>query len=360
MLFQVPRTTKELRTQLDELDLLRGRLGAKAGGAGLWLGSLRRQVRASSAESSISIEGFHVPEEEAEKLVAGEELPGTEDESRMALACYARAMDHVGVMAKDPHFRWLDRVILDLHFDACDFPRDKSPGLLREGPIGVTSGDGSLAYRGPDADEVPGLVTELVDWLQEGDLGAPAVVRAAMAHLNLVSIHPFRDGNGRISRIVQSLVLAREHLISPEFSSIEEYLGAHTPAYYAVLRSLRDRYQPERDATGWVAFCVEAHLVQARQRLTQIEQAGKRWRFLEELVESRGWSGRLVIALEQSLFHGADRSSYATEAGISPATASADLRRLLDAGLVARQSLGRTTRYVASDALRSGVRDTLA
>jgi len=360
MLFQTPKITKELRAQLDELDLLRGRLGAEAGLAGLWLGNLRRRVRASSAESSISIEGFHVPEEEAAKLVAGEELPGTEDESRMALACYARAMDHVGVMANDPHFRWLDRVILDLHFDACDFQRDKSPGLWRAGPIGVTDSDGGLAYRGPNAEEVPGLIAELVDWLQEGDLDAPAVVRAAMAHLNLVSTPPFRVGNGRISRIVQSLVLAREGLMSPEFSSIEEYLGAHTPAYYAALRALRDRYQPERDATGWVAFCVEAHLVQARQRLTQIEQAASRWRLLEELVESRGWSDRLLIALEQSLFHGADRSSYATEAGISPATASADLRRLLDAGFVARQSLGRTTRYVASDALRGGVREALA
>jgi Fic family protein len=359
MLFQTPKITKELRAQLDELDLLRERLGAEVGGGGLWLGGLRRQVRASSAESSISIEGFHVPEDEAAKLVAGEELPGAEDESRMALACYARAMNHVGVMASDPHFRWLDRVILDLHFDACEFQRDKSPGLWREGPIGVTSGDGSLAYRGPDADEVPDLIAELVDWLQEGDLGSPAVVRAAMAHLNLVSIHPFRDGNGRISRIVQSLVLAREGLMSPEFSSIEEYLGTHTPAYYAALRALRDHYQPERDATGWVAFCVEAHLVQARQRLTQIEQAGKRWHFLEELVAGRGWSDRLVIALEQSLFHGADRSSYTTEAGISPPTASADLRRLLDAGLVVRQSLGRMTRYTASDALRSDVRDAL-
>ncbi len=359
MLFQTPRITKQLRAQLDELEELRGRLGAETGGAGLWLGSLRRQVRASSAESSISIEGFHVPEDEAAKLVAGEEPPGTEDQSRMALACYARAMDHVGVMASDPHFRWLDRVILDLHFDACDFQRDRSPGLLREGPIGVTSGDGSLAYRGPDAEEVPGLMAELVNWLQTGDLDAPAVVRAAMAHLNLVSIHPFGDGNGRISRIVQSLVLARECLISPEFSSIEEYLGAHTPAYYGALRALRDRYQPQRDAAGWVAFCVEAHLVQARQLLAQIERAGARWSFLERLVEDRGWSDRLVIALEQSLFHGADRSSYATEAGISPATASADLRRLLDTGLVTRQSLGRTTRYTAGKALLSDVRDAL-
>ena len=53
-------------------------------------------------------------------------------------------MDHVGTMAIDPSFRWLDRVILDLHFDACHFQRDKDPGLWRTGPIGVTAPDGSL------------------------------------------------------------------------------------------------------------------------------------------------------------------------------------------------------------------------
>ena len=51
----------------------------------------------------------------------------------MAVASYARAMDHVGVMAIDPHFRWLDRANPDLHFDACLFQRDKLPGLWRSG-----------------------------------------------------------------------------------------------------------------------------------------------------------------------------------------------------------------------------------
>jgi Fic family protein len=77
-------------------------------------------------------------------------------------------------------------------------------------------------------------------------------------------------------------------------------------------------------------------------------------------VERRGWPDRLIVALEQSLFQGANRMSYGREADISPATASADFRRLLDTGLVAQQGRGRTTRYVASDALRSGVRDAPA
>lgn len=102
---------------------------------------------------------------------------------------------------------------------------------------------------------------ETVDWLQTGDLDAHVVVRAAMAHLHVVSIHPFPDGNGRISRIVQSLVLAREGLLAPEFGSIEEYLGHHIQQYYGVLRQVQaGSYQPERDAAAWVRFCVTAHI----------------------------------------------------------------------------------------------------
>ena len=60
----------------------------------------------------------------------------------MALASYARAMDHVGTMAGDPNFRWLDRVVLDLHFDACLFQREHSPAPCRTGPIYVTGPGG--------------------------------------------------------------------------------------------------------------------------------------------------------------------------------------------------------------------------
>jgi Fic family protein len=278
----------------------------------------------------------------------------------MAVACYARAMDHVGVLADDPVFRWLDRVILDLHFDASYFQRDKSPGLWRTGPIDVTEGNGGLLYKGPDGDDVSGLMTEVVDWLESGDVDVHVVVRAAMAHLHVVSVHPFRDGNGRISRIVQSLVLAREGLVSPEFASIEEYLGEHTPDYYAALQEAQGgRYQPERDASAWVAFCVEAHLAQARQRLAQIDTAGVRWGFLEELVERRSWPDRLVIALEQSLVGGSDRTSYSKEADVSPATASADFRRLVDAGLMEQRGRGRNIRYHASESLRADVAASL-
>ena len=189
-------------------------------------------------------------------------------------------------------------------------------------------------------------MSEVVDWLAGGDLEVDVFVRAAMADLHVTSVHPFRDGNGRVARIVQSLVLAREGLGSPEFFSIEEYLGAHTQDYYAALRAAQaGGYNPDRDATGWVEFCLEAHIAQARQRLTQIAQAAARWERLEALIEERDWPDRLVIALEQSLIGGTDRRRYGEEADISAPTASADFRRLVeDAGLVDQQGRGRSTR----------------
>lgn len=353
MIFGLPRLSKQLLDRLSELEGLRHTLERGAQTRSRWIGSLRRQVRAASVESSTSIEGFSVSPEEALALTSGRMTAEPADRDRQAVACYSRAMDHVGALAIDPGFRWLDRVILDLHFDACSFQRDKDPGLWRTGPIGVTGADGSLEYIGPDASDVPGLMDEVVSWLADGDLEADVFVRSALAHLNVISVHPFRDGNGRIARIVQSLVLARGGLGSPELFSIEEYLRDHTGEYYAALRETQGgSYQPERDASGWIGFCLDAHIAQARRRVIQVEQAAARWQRLEDLVSGRGWPERMMIALEQSLLGGAERGRYAEEADVSPATASADLRRLLDAGLVEQRGRGRSSSYAASAELR--------
>ncbi len=358
MIYTTPVIDASLAKRLATLDDLHGKLGREIAHPSAWMGTLRRLAQAIAVESSTSIEGFHVPQDEALGLVSGRTPADPEDVDRMAVACYARAMDHVGVMADDPSFRWLDRVILDLHFDACRFQRDKSPGRWRTGPIGVTGGDGRIVYEGPPASEVMGLMQEIVEWLEHGDRDMHVAVRAAMAHLHVVSAHPFRDGNGRVSRIVQSLVLARDGIVAAEFASIEEYLSTHTSEYYAVLQRVQGpRYDPGRDVKAWISFCVDAHLDQARRRLEQIERAGERWERLERLAEQRGWPDRLVIALEQTLVGGTDRASYSAEADVAPVTASQDLRRLLDAGFVTQRGAGRSVRYDASDALRAAISD---
>lgn len=355
MLYRIPDLSPHLAA-LAALGELRRRLGHQVAKATPWVGLLRRQASAATARSSTAIEGYHVSAEVASAVVEGR--VAATDRDQRAVADYALAMQHVAVLADDPSFGWSDRLLLDLHFEACASDPSGSPGRWRTGPVRVTEPGGGVAYRAPEADRVPALVAELVDWLSAGDLDVPVEVRAAMAHLHLVSIHPFRDGNGRMSRILQSLVLARDGVLSPELGSIEEYLARDTGRYYDVLREVQGgRYQPERSADPWLTFCIEAHGVQARERLATLDRAARRWAALEALVELRGWPDRLTIALEQSLFHGVDRASFCDESGISPASASADLRRLLDAGLVTRRGRGPGTRYFASPELRARVSD---
>jgi Fic family protein len=356
MLFATPPITRSLARDLDELDGLRARLNRETGRPTPWMGTLRRFVRATTISQSTGIEGFHVSDEEALSLVSGAAHAAAGETAREAVECYARAMQHVGSMSRDPAFRWSDRVLLALHFDTCSFQRDKEPGLWRDGPVGIVDGRGRIVYQAPPAGEVPGLMGEVVEWLQRGDLDVHVAVRAAMAHLHVVSVHPFADGNGRVSRIVQSLVLARDGLISPEFASIEEHLGEHTAAYYEQLQIAHGpTFDPTRDVSHWVEFCLAAHLDQAKRRLAQIEQAAARWARLEAVVEQRGWPDRFVVALEQALFGACDRTAYAREADISAATASSDLRRMTEAGLLIQRGRGPATRYEPSDALRAAV-----
>lgn len=353
MLYATPDLTAD-PDALVELEALRRRLGREVSRAAPWTGPLRRQARAATARSSTAIEGFHVTSAVASAVVEGRAVAA--DRDQRAVAGYALAMQHVAVLAQDPSFGWSDRLLLDLHFEACSSEPDARPGLLREGPVLVTAPGGGVAYRAPDAERVPELLAELVGWLSAGDLDAPVVVRAAMAHLHLVSIHPFRDGNGRLSRIIQSLVLARDGVLSPELGSIEGVLAADPHRYYDALREVQGgAYRPDRSAAPWVVFCIEAHLVGARERLATLERAALRWTALERLVDERGWPDRLAIALEQSLFDGVSRGSYCAEAAVSLATASADLRRLVDAGLVTRRGKGRDTRYRASAGLHAQV-----
>src|SRR5579859_1246098 len=137
------------------------------------------------------------------------------------------------------------------------------------------------------------------------------------------------------------------------------WAGRHTRDYYRVMQEVQGgSYQPERDATPWIAFCIQAHLAQARFRLEQIAQAGRRWSHLEQIPGNRRWPDRLVIALEQALIGGTDRGRYSAEADISLATATNDLRRLFDSGLISQQGRGRNTRYHASQVLRDELPDS--
>lgn len=112
-------------------------------------------------------------------------------------------------------------------------------------------------------------------------------------------------------------------------------------------------FNPKNDAAPWLEFCLEAHVEPARSRIDLIETATRRWERLERPVMERNWDERFVIAPEQALSGSTDRATYAREAGIANPTASNDLRRVVDAGMLEVTGAGRVTAYRATNRLAS-------
>ena len=354
-LYATPAKSPVILRRLEELDEARRYLAQHLGdSAQPWTGALRRIAAAEAAVGSTSIEGYGASLEDTVEILAGRHPASTSEETQRIIAAYAQAMDRVAVLADDPRFKWSAQTMLDLHFLVCHPQPQAGPGRLREGTMIVTRGLGRDPYRPPGANEVPELMNEAARWLDSGDLARHPVIRAAMAHLNLVSIHPFRDGNGRMARIVQSLVLAKEGLLRPELVSIEPYLGRHTREYYAVLEDVQGQaFDPGRDASAWVEFCIEAHVSEATDRRRWLEIAYARHDFCERLARDQGYPERFVIALDQALFGlPVTNTDYRRESGIAGPTATQDLQRLRSDGWLDQEGGGRSVRYVAGAKLK--------
>jgi Fic family protein len=354
-IYATPPKSPSLLRRLDELDDVRRYLAQHLGNSTEpWTGALRRLAAAEAAVGSTSIEGYGASLEDTVEILAGRHPSSTSEETQRIIAAYAQAMDRVAVLADDNRFEWSPQTVLELHFLVCHPQREAGPGRLREGPVIVTRGLGRDPYRPPVSSEVPALLKQLSTWLGSGDLARHPVVRGAMAHLNLVSIHPFRDGNGRVARIVQSLVLAKEGLLRPELVSIEPYLGRHTREYYAALEEVQGpSFDPARDASGWVEFCIEAHVSEATERRRWLEVANARHNFCERLAREHGYPDRLVLALDQALLGlPITNFDYRREAAVASPTAVQDLQRLRHDGWLEQEGGGRSVRYVSSKKLQ--------
>lgn len=336
-----------------------------------WLGPVRKILSAKAIQGTNSIEGYDVSDDEAVAAVAGDEPHGdSPQQSVKALLAYQRAMTYVLQLAKDEHFHYEPALIRSLHFMMTEYDSDASPGLWRPGPIWIRNDETrEIVYEGPDPESVPHMVACLMQEIEQMGDDYPAMVKAAMAHLNLVMIHPFRDGNGRMSRCLQTLVLAREGILSPEFCSIEEYLGRNTQSYYDVLSAAgRGSWNPENDTTEWVRYCLTAHYVQAASVLRRVRESETTWGLLEEAVERTKLPTRTIEALFDATFGLKVRNaSYRTavqsaspDYEISNQTATKDLNRMVQAGLLTKKGTKRGSYYVAARSLvdiRSAHRD---
>jgi Fic family protein len=354
MVFQPhPLDTQEIDV-LKHVDELRSTLRFATGEHRRWWGSLRRSLFARAIQGSNSIEGYNVTLDDALALTEGEDPLEADLPSWKAVGGYRDAMTYVMGLSDDPHSSYSQDLIRSLHYMMIRHTPEKLPGRWRRGVVYVRdNASGEIVYEAPDAGRVPDLMGELIDSLQGGG-DTPLIVQAAMAHLNLVLIHPFLDGNGRMARSLQTLVLARGGILAPEFSSIEEYLGRNTPAYYGVLAEVgRGYWQPDNDTRPWVRFCLKAHYIQARTVLRRTKEAQQLWELLANEAERRGLNDRTISALwDAAKGYRVRRATYVPAAQVEDHTASRDLKMLVQAGLLVPQGERRGRFYIASTALK--------
>lgn len=175
-----------------------------------------------------------------------------------------------------------------------------------------------------------------------------------MAHLNLVMVHPFRDGNGRMARAVQTMVLAQSGIPEPIFSSIEEWLGHNTSDYYRILALTgAGSWHPERDAHLWVKFCLRAHHMQAQTMQRRLHEAAVLGGEVEDLLDAHRLPARAFDPLfDAALGVRVRRSSYVKRSQIEERTASRDLKALVDAGLLLAEGNTKGRFYLASGPVR--------
>lgn len=357
MIFATPRLVPEEEAVVRKIDELRASLRYSLQTPKLWTGFLRRDLAARAIRGSNSIEGYRVSLDEAVAVVEGEEIEKPE-ETRRAVEGYRLALTYVLRLADDAFVTVNEELIRSLHYMMISHDADKNPGRWRPGPIYVRrEPTGEIVYDGPEAKTVPGLMGELVQQLAGEDESVPTLVQAAMAHLNLVMIHPFSDGNGRMARALQTLVLAREGVLSPQFNSIEEYLGAagNTERYYAVLAEVgAGSWHPERDARPWIRFCLAAHLQQAVTVERRMRETARLWDELEAELARRKLNERMINALyEAAVGLTVKASRYRELADVSALVASRDLAALVQEGLLTPIGERRGRTYVASESLRA-------
>lgn len=323
-----------------------------------WHGVIRRQVMAAVVHYSTAIEGNVLTRDQVESIIAGEAIEVPQKDRTEALN-YFRAMRWSQTRSEDPSWRLSHETILTLHFMVgTELGGDYEPlGQYRHGQNNVQDRrTGEPIYWPPRPADVHELMDEFIQWVRrrsDGDT-SPYIVNA-LAHLNFVAIHPFSDGNGRVARLLCSLLMMREGYKAQAFWSLEQFLCEHAPEYGTTLAEvLGPRWAPDRViATRWIEWYLAAVAAQVTDAERRLRRSISEFSAVVSGVVHSGRAPsdpktmpRTVIPVWLAIVGGSvTRRQLARYISVSDETLSRDLRRLSSAGLLTPEGRGRGAKY---------------
>ncbi len=263
-------------------------------------------------------------------LYEAEESPGVPMDDVTEVSCYVAALEH-GLGRIRDGFPLSNRLIREIH------------GVLLSSGRGADKDPGE--FRRSQTTHVHQCMGELEKWLHDKPERTSALIKAALSHVQLETIHPFLDGNGRVGRLLITLLLCSEGVLAQPLLYLSLYLKQHRDEYYELL----DRVRKDGDWEAWLRFFAHgveqtaAGAVSTVQRLVILFKDDRER--ITTLGRISGSALRLHAALQERPVDSAAR--LATRTGLSTPTVNAALQSLLSLG-IAREMTGRKRHRVFS------------
>jgi Fic family protein len=337
--------SQELLALLSELDEFKGAWRALSTIAPERLNALRHVATVESIGSSTRIEGSKLTDREVERLLGNLEIRRSSSRDEQEVAGYADVMETIfrawpDIPVTENHIKQFHRDLLG-YSDKDERHRGEYKTLRND--VGAFDDDGKMigiVFETATPFDTPTRMTELVGWLnQSRELRSlhPLLIVAVFIVVFL-AIHPFQDGNGRLSRILTTLLLLQAGYTYVPYSSLESVIEQNKEAYYLALRQTQSTIRSDTpNWQPWLLFFMRSLQQQKRRLAVKVEREKIALATLPELA---------VKILDYVRDQGrVTTRDMVREAGASPNTLKATFTSLVDKGLLARHGGGRSTWY---------------
>jgi Fic family protein len=337
--------TQELLALLSEIDEFKGAWRALGTIAPERLNALRRVATIESIGSSTRIEGSKLTDREVERLLGNLEIKRFSTRDEQEVAGYAEVMETI--------FRaWSDipvteNYIKQLHRDLLQYSdkdeRHRGEYKTLRNDVGAFNAEGKMigiVFETATPFDTPQQMTELIAWLNQArELRRlhPLLIVAVFIVVFL-AIHPFQDGNGRLSRVLTTVLLLQAGYAYVPYSSLESVIENSKEGYYLALRQTQTTVRTDApNWQPWVLFFMRALQQQKRRLAVKVEREKNALAALPELA---------VKILDYVRDQGrVTTRDMVREYGASPNTLKVTFTSLVEKGLLLRHGAGRSTWY---------------
>ena len=269
-----------------------------------------------------------------------DESPGVPLDDVVEVSSYVAALEH-GLGRLRGGFPLSNRLIREIHGVLLSRGRGagKAPGEFRRSQNWIGGArPGAAVFAPPPHTAVPDCMAALERFLHAEDDGLPVLVRAGLAHVQFETIHPFLDGNGRVGRLLVTLLLCHAGVLRDPLLYLSLYLKQRRGAYYALL----DQVRRTGDWEAWIAFFLDGVREAAEAAVSTSGRLLERLASDRAAVERRGRRAGSALRVHDALSARPILSlrQICARTGLSFPASSSAMRLLVDLG-IAREITGR-------------------